>query len=784
MALFGKTVHRKLLRLLLLVGFGPTILALAYNYSIFSLGFETVLGTFLQDRAESAASKIDAALQYALSEFATTRSGLSEGEPLESAGLPALGVIQQYALLDRRGAVLAANPATSETRVEILPGVMREESTTGPILINESVTPDMGSRLILQAALDPEHVLTAFVSPGELLKATGEMMGSSFLRVYSNRAIFPGQTDDSALRDVLIQHDNQVRDKLSGWFAAGQRRQPGGTLVGFAESRMLRMRRNEGATTVEWLVLARMDVQEVSSLLSYMLWHNVLLGLLLAPLLVGLSYLLARRFVAPVRVMHKQALRVARGDLDARVDVHTGDELELLANAFNSMTESLRSSRESLEKYLQSVERKARQISLESTITRKLVGPFDFDQLGQATHEELKPLLAYDALSLVVFAAGETPARRFSFIADVFAGCADEEVQSVCENAFAHQTPGFFPSALRMESPPVKALADLQYDHCCVVPLRGEAGLAGVLALARRGGADFSAEECSALEQIAGVLAIGIEHIALYERTRSFALELEQKVEERAGELQRAQEQLFRVERFAATGRLAANIAHEINNPLGVIKNYLHLFRQKQPQMDDTSSEALKIVQEELDRIARIVRNLLDFYKPGAAVPENLAINEEIGNLMPLLEPGFRKRQIRLNLELEDGLPAIQLPRDHLRQVLLNLLKNAEDAVDNGGQVTVRTGLVDEINTARIMLEVSDNGCGIPVEDHAQIFEPFFTRKREGQPQGTGLGLAVTYGIVQSAGGSIEIESKPGAGTSIRISLPCVGPPNCVPKST
>src|SRR4029079_11880399 len=105
----------------------------------------------------------------------------------------------------------------------------------------------------------------------DVLRASGETIGSSFLRIYSNRGVFPGQGDDQTLRSAISQGEQHMREQLVGWLSAGQKNPGGGSLVGFAESKLLRMRRNEGLTTVEWITLARMDVQEVTSLLTYMM---------------------------------------------------------------------------------------------------------------------------------------------------------------------------------------------------------------------------------------------------------------------------------------------------------------------------------------------------------------------------------------------------------------------------------------------------------------------------------------------------------------------------------
>jgi two-component system NtrC family sensor kinase len=239
-----------------------------------------------------------------------------------------------------------------------------------------------------------------------------------------------------------------------------------------------------------------------------------------------------------------------------------------------------------------------------------------------------------------------------------------------------------------------------------------------------------------------------------------------QELEQRVNQLRRLQAQLMQSERMAATGELAAQIAHEINNPLGIIKNYVGIAKMLMPE-EDANRENLRIVDQEINRIAGIVRRLLKFAKPGSEDIQNVQINQILEELLALLRGQLFRRKIEVAVDLHENLPEVSISTDQMRQVFLNLIKNAEDAMADGGKLGVRT----RYRKGMVEVEISDTGCGIPNEDVKNIFEPFFTTKGV---KGTGLGLSVSYGIVKNYSGEINVESEPGRGTTFTIQLPVV----------
>jgi signal transduction histidine kinase len=228
--------------------------------------------------------------------------------------------------------------------------------------------------------------------------------------------------------------------------------------------------------------------------------------------------------------------------------------------------------------------------------------------------------------------------------------------------------------------------------------------------------------------------------------------------------LQETQQQLVQSERLAAVGKLAARVAHEVNNPLAIIKTAICILRG-QTQEDQLTNGHLRTIEEEINRIARILRELLDFSRPDP-VGQMVEVNAVIQSLELLLAQNLREQQVTLRVLLDPEIPQVRISGDHLKQVLLNLVRNAEDAMPSGGLLTIQTGQVSE----GIEISVTDTGCGIAAEHVPYLFDPFFTTKAD--QGGMGLGLSVLYGIITNAKGRIEVESEVGKGSTFRVTLP------------
>ncbi|MGB9907498.1 MAG: sensor histidine kinase [Candidatus Saccharicenans sp.] len=243
--------------------------------------------------------------------------------------------------------------------------------------------------------------------------------------------------------------------------------------------------------------------------------------------------------------------------------------------------------------------------------------------------------------------------------------------------------------------------------------------------------------------------------------------EMVKAIEERDERLKElAEKTILRSEKLASVGRLASGIAHEINNPLTGILTYSSLLAE---ELKGTPfEEDLKTIKEETLRCRKIVRGLLDFardYKP-EKVSANL--NSLIEETLQLLEKHVNFHDIKIVRDFEPNLPEVKVDADEFRSVINNLAVNAADAMPNGGQLTITTRL-DQV-TNQVIIRVADTGVGISEENLKKIFEPFFTTKEKGK--GTGLGLAMTYGVIKRHNGTIDVKSKLGEGTEFIIRLP------------
>jgi two-component system NtrC family sensor kinase len=271
----------------------------------------------------------------------------------------------------------------------------------------------------------------------------------------------------------------------------------------------------------------------------------------------------------------------------------------------------------------------------------------------------------------------------------------------------------------------------------------------------------------------AALLDIRRQRLALLEN-------LENQVRERTAALEKAQERMVHTEKMSSLGRLAASIAHEINNPLAGILTYAKLLVRtlEAGSPDDAGREKLirhlRLVEQETRRCTAIVRGLLDFARERPLETTEFDLNAAVSEALGLLRHQMELQNV--TLEIENGtLPPVHADFGQIRQCLLNVLINGCDAMPSGGVLRVSTRAAGDTVEAQIQ----DTGIGIPPENVKKVFDPFFTTKTKG----TGLGLSVVYGIVERHGGTLRLESTVGVGTTITLVLPAAGSPAALPGS-
>lgn len=256
---------------------------------------------------------------------------------------------------------------------------------------------------------------------------------------------------------------------------------------------------------------------------------------------------------------------------------------------------------------------------------------------------------------------------------------------------------------------------------------------------------------------------------------------LELKVEERTQELRVAEAEIAQGEKLASVGVLAAGIAHELNNPLTGVLTFSSLMRKKMPDGSE-DAEDLDLVIRETRRCAAIIKRLLDFAREKVPVKGWFNLNQVIEDTVRFTDRAASLRQIAITSDLDPELPQVWGDADLIKQVVLNILVNAQQAIEEQGSIYVASHPYIARTPAKPGVEalpmvevvVRDTGCGIPESNLQRIFDPFFTSKEVGK--GTGLGLSVSYGIIKAHGGRINVESVVGEGTTFRIYLPIRSP--------
>lgn len=302
----------------------------------------------------------------------------------------------------------------------------------------------------------------------------------------------------------------------------------------------------------------------------------------------------------------------------------------------------------------------------------------------------------------------------------------------------------------------VEILGALECEY--LIPMSLQNRVRGLLSVTRKiSGTEFFEDDLEFLAILANQLSVAVENARLFDSEKE-ALE----------QLRRAQLQLVQAEKLAALGQLSARVAHEVNNPLGIIKNYLQLIHDDLTGAQQ-SVEHVQIVTEEVDRIAGIVRQLLDMFKPRHEGFADTDVEAVIDETMLLLSLHTQQGQIQITKRLPSPMPRIHGSSEQLKQVFLNLLINACDFLPAGGKIDIW----GEMGDHQITLCVTDTGPGIPPENLQRVFEPFFTTKVGGK--GTGLGLSVCYSIIRAHGGDITAANADGAGARFTIRLPVRG---------
>jgi signal transduction histidine kinase/FixJ family two-component response regulator len=299
---------------------------------------------------------------------------------------------------------------------------------------------------------------------------------------------------------------------------------------------------------------------------------------------------------------------------------------------------------------------------------------------------------------------------------------------------------------------------DTSISECSLPPIRiplvGHKQELGLLALDRHSdGRELSAKDLQLVRTLANQAASAMENARLYSELKQSATELEY-----------SQRHLIQTEKLVATGRLAASIAHEINNPLQAIKNCLELILDETEAGEPLDRTLLDVATSELERIRGIIQQMLDLYRPKRAPSAPIDVNAALEGVLALMRQQLESHHIAIETHLDSARPSVIGRDDQLRQVFINLILNAIEAMSQGGQITITTRQDRE---GTVVIQITDTGIGIAPEDLTRIADPFFTTKSKG----VGLGLTICHEIIERHQGTLDVTSQVGHGSTFTIRL-------------
>ncbi len=461
---------------------------------------------------------------------------------------------------------------------------------------------------------------------------------------------------------------------------------------------------------------------------------------------------------------------LADGDLSHRVDVRTGGELGEAAVAFNEMAERLEVSAIENARLYEAVRQRADRIAALSRLIKVISSSIDLGAVYDAFAKELKQLLPFTRMGVVIPGSSGNQLQILQIAADqpgeakvgrVWSNGKGTGIEWVIFHRQPHIEQDLAEARLFVED---EALLKEGIRSTIRLPLIVKGEVIGAFFLDDVEPGRYTEGDLELLVPLGEQLAVAIENTRLHD-------DLEQKVEERTRDLKQTQAQLIQSGKLAAVGTLAAGVAHELNQPLMVIRGYAQELLADGRVASEEICEDLRRIEAQTTRMVAIINHLRDFSRQSKGNREVTDLNQVVTGALTFLAKQLKPKNIAVVQELLPALPPVWADPMQIEQVLLNLVTNARDAMEEvgTGTITIRTELTAG---SGVGLSVTDTGPGIPPDFQTRIFDPFFTTKEVGK--GTGLGLSICHGIVEKHGGELTVESPvaDGRGARFMIVLP------------
>ncbi|HSV51294.1 MAG TPA: ATP-binding protein [Burkholderiaceae bacterium] len=522
-------------------------------------------------------------------------------------------------------------------------------------------------------------------------------------------------------------------------------------------------------------------------------------------------FLVLRSVTRPLARLRDGTAMVGAGNLDYRLDVTTRDEIGDLARAFDAMTGTLKGTTVSRDQLVESnellqseiVERKQAEqktqaqlgrLNLLHQITRAIGERQDLPSILQVVVSSLEDQLPVDFGCMCLYEQSDNALKvtsvglRSAALAQELA-MTDQARVDIDANGLSRCVQGelvYEPDISQLTFPFSQRLAQGGLRSLVVAPLLTESRVFGVFITARQAPNAFSSGECEFLRQLS-------EHVALAAHQSQLYGTLQQAYDD----LRLTQQAVMQQERLGALGQMASGIAHDINNAISPVTLYTETLLENEPGLSARARNYLETIQRSIEDVAQTVTRMGEFYRQREPqlmlkpVPLNLLL-QQVADLTRARwsdMPQVRGVVIQLRMELAPDLPAVMGIESEIREALINLFFNAIDAMPDGGTLALRTKVAqgapdaEEIQAFQhVHLEVADTGMGMDEATRRRCLEPFFTTKGT---RGTGLGLAMVYGVVERHSAEIEIDSTPGQGTTVRLVFPVpLAAPAPVPAAT
>ncbi|HEX9020672.1 MAG TPA: ATP-binding protein [Nitrospirota bacterium] len=476
----------------------------------------------------------------------------------------------------------------------------------------------------------------------------------------------------------------------------------------------------------------------------------VLLGILLVA--IAISQIIALGITRPIQRLSEAAEKLSLQNGDSTFPIKGSDEISRLGHTFNQMTLVLKQREASLS-------RGNRDLFILHTAGLDLMEGLDLDALFAKIASRAEDLVRAGTLTISVIDKSDGMLK--------YAGVFGEKAEEIQRREIPIEAGGIYNWLVSYGTPLLiaDAQADFRLDGALMnsfgvksimaVPLWSSNTMTGLLtALNKKGGGSFDKHDLRLFTVFSSLAAAALQNASLYN-------DLKQNMTE----LKTAQEQLVHSTKMAAIGELAANVAHEINNPLTSVLGYTtHLL--KTLELPEASHRILGMVEQETLRVRKIIRNLLDFARQKPSVMQPTDITVPLRETVALVQGMAEKASVSLHENYPPGPVVVNMDHNEMKQVFINIVNNAIQAMPGGGDLHIN---VDGSNH-EIIIEFMDTGIGIAPENLSKIFEPFFSTKDNGN--GTGLGLSISYRIVRNHGGRVEAQSEIGKGTVFRVFLP------------